>query len=272
MFTTTPRAARNGFTLIEILIVIAIIALLAAILFPVFATTRERARQAACASNMKQIGFGIIQYTQDYDEKALDLDSGTKGWAGKLMPYIKSTQVFLCPSETSKTSGLGTMTAGGVVYSYNPVTYAYNMALRGKVIPPDVDGIPLSAFTDASRTVAVLEFELVKVPLLWPDEDYSWAHQGNSGGSYVAVMGLMDQKVGAGTSDDDDIRHKVGLGANYLFMDGHVKFLQGKKVSCGGEAVLPTDVQGLTTYNGSKRAEGAAYSGVGQHVATFSFR
>ena len=59
---------RNGFTLIELLVVIAIIAILAAILFPVFAQAREKARQATCISNMKQIGIGWAMYAQDYDE------------------------------------------------------------------------------------------------------------------------------------------------------------------------------------------------------------
>jgi prepilin-type N-terminal cleavage/methylation domain-containing protein len=59
----------GGFTLIELLVVIAIIAILAAILFPVFARARENARRASCQSNLKQIGLGIMQYTQDYDER-----------------------------------------------------------------------------------------------------------------------------------------------------------------------------------------------------------
>ena len=60
--------SRNAFTLIELLVVIAIIAILAAILFPVFAQAREKARQATCQSNMKQIVLGWLMYGQDYDE------------------------------------------------------------------------------------------------------------------------------------------------------------------------------------------------------------
>ena len=65
---STSIAKKRGFTLIELLVVIAIIAILAAILFPVFAQAREKARQITCASNLKQMGVGILMYATDYDE------------------------------------------------------------------------------------------------------------------------------------------------------------------------------------------------------------
>src|SRR5204862_7715705 len=63
-----PWSARAAFTLIELLVVIACIAVLAAILFPVFAQAREKARSITCASNLKQLSVAWLMYAQDYDE------------------------------------------------------------------------------------------------------------------------------------------------------------------------------------------------------------
>src|SRR5579862_7668479 len=88
---------RRGFTLIELLVVIAIIAILAAILFPVFAQAREKARQISCASNERQIGLAILEYTQDYDElyPLAWIDThpdhiGGNAWNYSIQPYMKS--------------------------------------------------------------------------------------------------------------------------------------------------------------------------------------
>ena len=101
---------RRGFTLIELLVVIAIIAILAAILFPVFAKAREKARQASCLSNVKQLMLAFQQYKQDYDERwPLQFWDGSAWqpaasgyWGGEIMPYCKNTQIFLCPSMQCK--------------------------------------------------------------------------------------------------------------------------------------------------------------------------
>ncbi len=87
---------RSAFTLIELLIVIAIIMILAAILFPVFARARENARQTSCLGNLRQIGIAIRAYEQDWEELPPHVigDDGR----GYLWPYAQTVKIFICPS------------------------------------------------------------------------------------------------------------------------------------------------------------------------------
>ncbi|MCX6811380.1 MAG: DUF1559 domain-containing protein [Candidatus Berkelbacteria bacterium] len=118
---------RKGFTLIELLVVIAIIAILAAILFPVFARAREKARQASCQSNHKQIDLACLMYAQDYDEKMPMYnwtgESGVSqfwlqfGYNGPcyecalvaVYPYVKNMQLTVCPSQEVGRMGHGSI-------------------------------------------------------------------------------------------------------------------------------------------------------------------
>lgn len=121
-----PRASAPGFTLIELLIVIAIIAVIAAILFPVFARVRESARRTQCLSNLRQVTLGLLQYTQDADDRCplyfASLTRVTPGsrvpghgsvtappylyWNELIAPYVQrqpthdfntASRVFVCP-------------------------------------------------------------------------------------------------------------------------------------------------------------------------------
>ena len=153
-FSSRRSAAftKTAFTLIELLVVIAIIAILAAILFPVFARARENARRSSCQSNLKQIGLGVLQYVQDYDERYPTGNAGTaafgnrRGWAGNIYPYVKSKQIFVCPSDVTSASGNNT-----------PISYALNRSISGNPVTAASGGLSIAEFESTAKTVMNFE-------------------------------------------------------------------------------------------------------------------
>src|SRR5258708_29243781 len=111
------RGLARGFTLIEVLVVVAIIAILAAMLLPALTKAKDKAKQAVCASNLKQIGIAITMYAQDNAEQVVPTQiggSGTytwnvalaaQGYAKTLVksppgyPYTLKGSLFYCPAE-----------------------------------------------------------------------------------------------------------------------------------------------------------------------------
>lgn len=96
---TDKTLRTRGFTLIELLVVIGIVAILAAVLFPVFAKAREKARSAACLSNYHQIGLAIHLYAQDSDDRTPPNGSSFGGLIADCAPYTHNTAVFTCPDD-----------------------------------------------------------------------------------------------------------------------------------------------------------------------------
>jgi prepilin-type N-terminal cleavage/methylation domain-containing protein/prepilin-type processing-associated H-X9-DG protein len=226
---------KAGFTLIELLVVIAIIAILASILFPVFGRARENARRSSCQSNLKQIGLGMMQYTQDYDEyfplSVISLTpSGSQtnppvggvpiGWADALQTYLKSTQIYQCPSEATPAETDPNKT-GYTDY------YINKNAGTGDQ--------PLPAINNPTLSILIGEggSPTAGSPNLHSNARYR-SNGCNAGGDPIGTVPYLDRTQGTcpvaiGFSFNlagGGIRHFDG--ANYAFADGHVKWLRNR--------------------------------------------
>jgi len=228
---------RTGFTLIELLVVIAILSVLAAILFPVFANAREKARQAACQSNLKQLGLAVRLYAQDYDETyvpkynctvwsaaypdhcespSLQTD-GTilpavpqwlpaavdpPGTPYLLEPYVKSDGVRLCPSRREYPPLPGETQAGEDRYVINAWDSFYAQPLGLTETSPQ--GQADSAVPEPSQTL------------------FAWEHTNNAGECQGGQQG-GDHERPANVPDHWSATHNGGFSA--LWCDGHVKWM-----------------------------------------------
>lgn len=214
---------RNGFTLIELLVVIAIIAILASILFPVFARARENARRASCTSNVKQIMLGIMQYTQDNDEKfpilyGYDPDTWawTNAWYVNIQPYVKSTQLFKCPSDSSTAPSpvTGAVTPEGFVVSYGANQLSLSIGQGAPAI------VSHSTFVAPSSTVMVSDAGLV------PDGDNGTVQSTSpvrNGGLRLLTYAEWGVAGNADTVGPSQRHMETGIVG---FADGHVKALR----------------------------------------------
>jgi prepilin-type N-terminal cleavage/methylation domain-containing protein/prepilin-type processing-associated H-X9-DG protein len=293
----SPIRRRAGFTLIELLVVIAIIAILAAILFPVFARARENARRSSCQSNLKQLGLSFIQYAQDFDERLPQIawapgvqyyaygtapagvtkpvgkayfDWYTAGnawtWVDTVTPYVKSDQLFTCPSDPKPNySQDATTTLGGVSYGMNGAMNGYCWNCDGSVKYYDIGSYAQRTWANPGNPPSYLPGgqHLTKISspalkMLLADKAKNRSYDvgielcpqlstDTNGGNNpwatpgaVATEDISDPSTAFGSSVQTATYGCKGAysvtgcsgrhfgGANVCFVDGHVKFLMAK--------------------------------------------
>ncbi len=198
---------RRGFTLVEALVVMVIIVVLALLLFPVFTGRHHPSPRSTCLSHLKQIGLGIMQYSQDYDEK-LPLVRVHKvsssaawpypmpyGWADAVQGYIKNTQIYQCPSEETSTN-------------------------------PGTDGVQ-PGFTDYwfNTNLSGVNWEKIMEPVTT-----IWLGDGNDGADLTDGRYNRNSLPLSWLQNSGSPARRHVDGANYAFADGHVKWYKPEHI------------------------------------------
>jgi dolichol-phosphate mannosyltransferase len=182
--TERRTRALHGFTLLELLTVIAIITILAGLLFPVLASARRSAQKTTCRSNLRQLALALQLYAEDYDEllpRWFNGDTVAGVWDRTVSTYVRADRVFHCPSNSKSLPG-------AIVRSY--------------AFPRNVSGLPLAAVPRPSESV-----------LLYEKGGEALGERLDATGEYFyQTYGL------------NDFRFWHEGGKMFAFIDGHVRF------------------------------------------------
>lgn len=207
----------RAFTLIEMLVVIAVISILTAILLPVFANVREKGRRTACMSNMRQIEMALTAYTQDNEGQFPTGNQFHRDWSLAVFHYVNSAELFQCPDVQ-----LPLAWSSPDIYFYGSATrgYALNKALNTlDYSDPEFvfeTGLAIGRVPLPAATVALAESGYrAEAEVSGQSTAYENA---NTLSGPESLGSLAPGETWYGPPGGE--RH--GGGCNYAFVDGHV--------------------------------------------------
>jgi len=205
---------KSGFTVIEILVVISIITILFSIILPLLKKAREKARQAVCMNNLRQISIALSLYIDDYDGYFPCADDPLsispyywlwmgRGWRKLLTPYIKKSitekdpSILYCPSDRT------------APIKWESTSYGYSMSFYHS--PEQINMMTDPSYTyDINKIMPSIGQKSSKVK--YPDKK-------------IVIAEWLDNHTGTNSG-----WWSWKGSRNYLFVDGHVEFLKAEKI------------------------------------------
>ena len=131
--------AKRAYTILELLQTVALLAVLAAVVFPALKVARDKALLIRCGSNAVQLGRALAEYARDWDETGPTVRRDGVSWPHLLWPYVGDREVFYCPAAPTTMrnrgeAGWGTRDSSwSAGWEYRPISYALNSRVSGRL-------------------------------------------------------------------------------------------------------------------------------------------
>lgn len=230
MLSSLGQKERRGFSLVELLVVVAIIGLLAALLLPAIQSAREAARRSNCASNFRQVGLAMTQFCDTHGGRwpetthttVPDPDTGlfTKAWIYTIAPYMEDVDsIRICPSDPLSIPR----------YKQKMTSYTLNGYLSREALPPFDNRKKLVAM---SKTIVAFELSEIKDASALGNDDGEIDLFGDHVHSFnwFSASNIAGKKVFKAISNEVAVdRH--GGAAHYLYADGHVDLIPSEQIN-----------------------------------------
>lgn len=205
----SPRGTETGFTLVELMVVIAIIAILMALLMPAISRAKAKANQTSCLNNMRQLTLAATMYASDHDEEFPARRIPTNAWPHKLKPYYVNWQIIACPSDRF---GLVGLFANDLNPKRSYLINGFNDYFKVNLSPSDYKAVMQWRYAHGMKVMAINR----------PSDTILFGEK-RSGSPHVH----MDTDQGNRGNDFEEIEHKRhGAGSNFAFVDSSVRFIK----------------------------------------------
>jgi prepilin-type N-terminal cleavage/methylation domain-containing protein/prepilin-type processing-associated H-X9-DG protein len=222
--TTPSRVSRRGFTLVELLVVMAVLGILVGLLLPAVQNARVAARRTECLNNLRQIGLAIAMFADNHDGKFPrtwhdDPQFKKTSWIYTLAPHLENVdRVRICPEDPAGKTRLENKGTSYVINQYISLTHPEGVA-------------KIDHLHETSHTITVMEGSDLRDPTSFDFEHAhpaTWFAPANIQRKLVwirLVQEIQPDRHNSHLAGD----HSAGL-AHYLFADGHVEPIRGATI------------------------------------------